>query len=550
MSQRKDRLRSDFTLGSEQAEADPLLDDAFFETGDYEAIASRDDPRCFLIGRTGAGKSAALQRLEEVAPDHVIRVNPEDLSLPYITDLHVVRHLDQLEINLDPLWIALWKHVLVVEVIRHRYNVDSPEAKQTMMTALIERVRRDPAKRAALEYLEEFDGRFWCETDERVREITDTFAKRMMETAGAGTGLGPLRGDVQGTSQYDESHVTRTEEIERYQRIVNETQLARLNKMVAVLREDILDSPQHFTYIVIDDLDRDWVDERLANDLIRCLFRTVLEMKRVRNLKVMVALRTNIFQELDFTRRGGGQEEKFRSMILQMSWTRDQLRHLLNERVRVASHRRGLTFSSYSELLPNSNSRRGNPMDYILDRTLLRPRDAIAFANATISEAAGKSRLSWTDIQNAERSYSTNRLLALRDEWKETYPGVELVLEVFRESPTRMDMADLFDRLTRVAYLLTDKDFPGVKWLTDAAQGLWTGSDVDSPYETYGALTQLLYAFGFLGCSGPKAKAPTFYSDSPNLMENESSFGACQYFFVHRTYHLALGILPTGRQVV
>lgn len=76
------RLRSDFNVGGEQAEADPLLSLAFFESDDYKTAESKDDPRCFLIARTGGGKSAVLQHLEDMHPEHVIRITPEDLSLP------------------------------------------------------------------------------------------------------------------------------------------------------------------------------------------------------------------------------------------------------------------------------------------------------------------------------------------------------------------------------------------------------------------------------------------------------------------------------------
>lgn len=90
---------------------------------------------------------------------------------------------------------------------------------------------------------------------------------------------------------------------------------------MTVLDDDILDSPQHYTYVVIDDLDRDWVDEKVKNDLIRCLFRTVAELVRVDNLKILVALRTNILESLDFG-QAGGQEEKFRDLSLRVRWTR------------------------------------------------------------------------------------------------------------------------------------------------------------------------------------------------------------------------------------
>jgi hypothetical protein len=53
-------LSSDISLGGQQAEADPLLERAFYESGHYRAAERRGDPRCFLIGRTGGGKSAVL----------------------------------------------------------------------------------------------------------------------------------------------------------------------------------------------------------------------------------------------------------------------------------------------------------------------------------------------------------------------------------------------------------------------------------------------------------------------------------------------------------
>ncbi len=88
-----------------------MLEHAFYETGIYKSIESRRIEKCFIVGRTGSGKSAVLQRLEEDHPEHVIRINPENLSLTYILDLQVVRTLSSLGVHLDPLFIALWKHV-------------------------------------------------------------------------------------------------------------------------------------------------------------------------------------------------------------------------------------------------------------------------------------------------------------------------------------------------------------------------------------------------------------------------------------------------------
>jgi len=234
MASRRSNLRSGFTLGGEQAEADALLEEAFFDSSDYTVIESREDKRCFVVGRTGSGKSAALQRLEEVHADHVIRVSPEDLSLPYITNLHAIRYLDSLEINLDTFWTTLWKHVLLVEVIRHRYKVNNPAAKQSFLAGIRDRLKGDQAKRAALDYLDEYEGRFWCEADERVREITDTFTRKFSLDGGLTAGGGPAALNLGASSGGEESTQTRAEQVDRFQRIVNDTQLARLNKMMTV----------------------------------------------------------------------------------------------------------------------------------------------------------------------------------------------------------------------------------------------------------------------------------------------------------------------------
>lgn len=296
--------------------------------------------------------------------------------------------------------------------------------------------------------------------------------------------------------------------------------------------------------VVIDDLDRAWVDERLVNDLIRCLFRAVLDLKRVSNLKVLVALRTNIFQELDFGRRSGGQEEKLRALVLNMRWTRPSLVELLETRVQVAGSSFGLEHATLADLFPNTNNTRGNAIEYMLDRTLLRPRDAIAFVNECFALGIGKTRLAWTDIQTAERSYSASRLMALRDEWKETYPGIAQVAEVFKSAPYRMNRHHFSKRLDDVMLLMSDPAFPGVRWLGDRSAPMWNSGN-DTPWEEiYGPLAQLLFDIGLIGCASRASGAPTYFTDDPLYLENGTGLSEAQLFYIHRAYQLALSTGP------
>lgn len=537
----KRRLGSDFTLGGEQAEADPLLEKGFYESGLYRAIVSRHDSRAFLIGRTGGGKSALLQHLEAVRGEHVIRINPENLSLPYITGLGAVQYLSEIGLNLDPLFIALWKHVILVEIIRHRYKVTSPAAKQTFLRTLMEKINRDPSKQQALEYLDEFEGKFWLEADERIREIVTKFEQEVDKEAEASFGIahvGALKAGAASTKAM--STEVKSSHADRFQRIVNATQLSRLNKMMNVLDEDILDSPQNYTYVVIDDLDRDWVDEKVANDLIRCLFRAVLDLKRIQNLKILVALRTNIFEELDFGSRTGGQEEKFRALTLNVRWTHNELIEMLSERARAAAEQYSIDgLGSIDDLVPNPNNTRGNALTYILDRTLMRPRDAIAYLNECLALASGKPRLTWELIHNAERSYSSKRLLALRDEWKATYPGIDEVFQKFAQAPEVMSRTTLTKIFDEAILLMTDRAFSGVVWMTTLSQPVWDNSHEDW-VEMYHPLFRLLFNLGFLGCRLPKEEAVIYVQDQSDFAESVRNLSRTHEFFIHPAFRMAV----------
>lgn len=533
-----DVIRGNFNLGGEQAEADPLLEDSFYESGDYLAIESFGDSKCFIVARTGGGKTAALSHLEKQHPDRVVRISPEDLSLPYLTGLGVFSELEALDVHLDSIFVALWKHVLIVELLRHRYEMNSEAAKKNILRNLREMVSRDPGKQAALEYLDEFGEKFWCEADERVREITDKFERSI--SASAGAKAGPIGADIGATDQA--STEMRRALKRQFQRVVNETQLPRLNKMMKVLDEDIFDSDNHLTYVVIDDLDRDWVDERLSNDLIRCLLRTVLDFQYLSHVKILVALRTNLFENLDFG-RSGGQEEKFRSLMMEMRWKQNDLERMLDERVKTASVRAGFTKAlSLRAFLPRKNHQRGDPVRFVLDRTLMRPRDAISYLNIAAGISQGSSTISWRALHAAETEYSTNRLLALRDEWKMSYPGIDDIFPCFERRNPIMNRDELTAGLDEVALVTANEGFEGVSWLTNLASPIWAGTHrPDEWVEMYAPLLRFLFRIGFV-CPRRKDDRLITYETHPYWLAKVENMSPEGRFSVHPAFHSALQI--------
>lgn len=394
--------------------------------------------------------------------------------------------------------------------------------------------------------MDEFEGRFWCEADERVRDITDKLTERI--NAEGGLSVGGSGGSVtaKGGVTRESSTESRAQQVDRFQRIINESQLARLNKMIDVLDDHILATSHDYRYVIIDDLDLEWADERIANDLIRCLFSTVYSLQHVHNLKIIVALRTNIFQELDFGRKGGGQEEKLRALVLNMRWTRVDLEHLLDERVRIAASAAGLGVQTIGGLLPHANSTMGKPLDYLFDRTLLRPRDALAFANECLRVGVGKARLPWADIKTAENAYSVGRLQALRDEWKGTYPGIERVLEVLRGKTARIAKADFTFLLDDMMTLPADVNFAGVRWVTDVSTGVLASGPHSTWAEQYRDLMSILFRIGVIGISKGTG-APVFQTDDSGFVHLDSNLEQAEYFNIHRMLHAGLDVRTSTR---
>jgi hypothetical protein len=539
------KFKSNFGFGGPAAESDPLLTDAYFDNGDFSAINDPKDHHRFIIGRTGSGKSAAFRHLHELHPNQVVRLTPDSVSLPFITNLNIVRRLSDLNVHLEPFFNALWKHVILVEVLKHRYAITSPEAKKTIFYQLLETFQRDDAKRMAIEYMNEFGESFWCEAHERVREIIDKFEKRLGATGQLRLDVGPIGGSADISSDTVASQEVRQELAERYQRIVNETQLPRLNLMLTILGEEILRG--HWTYLVIDDLDRDWVDDTIANLLIRCLFTAVLDMQTIGNLKVLVALRTNIFQQLQYGEKlRGGQEEKFRGLALEIRWTKNDLLALMDERALAACrHYKVSPPRTLKEMLPRGPRHRDAPVDYILSNTLMRPRDAIVYVNECVRLAAGTDHISWNNIRDARRGYSENRLLALRDEWKEPYFGIDRALDKFRSASLDIGRTELTTVLDDVALLREDPTFPGVGWITEMCAGIWSGMR-EWP-DMYGPICKWLFSIGFLGAIVNRREL--YFWDDPFALDSPVRLSEQAQFCVHPAFRPALAISDEARQV-
>jgi hypothetical protein len=168
------------------------------------------------------------------------------------------------------------------------------------------------------------------------------------------------------------------------------------------------------------------------------LIETIRDFLQVRNVKIVAVLRTDLIERVfRFTRDPGFQEEKYRSLYLNIRWTREQLLTLLDKRVDFLVQQTYTKRSvSYADILPAKIGKNVGGTDYLLDRTLMRPRDLIEFFNSILEHAAGKPVLTKEMIFEGEGLYSKNRMRSLQDEWQSDYPSLIDCLTLLKQRPS------------------------------------------------------------------------------------------------------------------
>jgi hypothetical protein len=202
------------------------------------------------------------------------------------------------------------------------------------------------------------------------------------------------------------------------------------------LLDSILEDPKRRYYIVIDRLDEDWIDEKLRYLLIRALIETVRDFSKVRNAKIIIALRYDLIDRVIRLSRGPGfQEEKYESLYLDLNWSSDQLLQILDARIsRLVRQSYTKELVTHKDVLPEFVNK-SPTADYILERTLMRPRDVIMFFNACIRQARDNPVISPQMLKEAEGEYSRQRLRSLADEWIADYPDLMDFVDILKNRP-------------------------------------------------------------------------------------------------------------------
>lgn len=507
------RFRRNQTVGAEGAEQDgAYLEDCFYDRGDLSTLRDCSQPNCIVVGRTGSGKTALLLELND-AEDHVRTLDPEALSLQYLSGPSLLRQLESIGVNLSLFYKLLWRHVFAVELIKARYGMQTETDTRSFLQTLLDRVRRNKPKARAVNYLVEWGGSFWQDTEYRIKEVTTKLETQVKSSLGAK--LLPLieasAGDEEKLSVEEKGEI-----IKHAQEVVNAIQIKDLANVVKILAEEVFHTPQPRYYLILDRLDEDWIDDALRYRLIKALIETVKEVNNaLKSVKIVIAIRRDLLDRvIQETRDSGFQEEKYQPLYLNLRWTKEELFGLLDRRVnKLVRSQYTQTQVHWTDLMSSTVNKQPTA-DYLIERTMYRPRDLIVFFNHCMELAVDRPDITAKMILQAEGDYSQRRLRSLSDEWGSDYPELGDCTDLLKLRPPRFALSaiteeQIGEKCLTLATRVGRKRGPISQWAIEVVEA-WM------PWGEFRLrLAAVFYKVGLVGL-----KLETFMSDSWSFLHS------------------------------
>lgn len=452
--QREDlRLLEAIDLGDPAAENDVLrLSQFYVSTGQYAEV--RRQRIRVVVGRKGTGKTAMFYELRSDAYRHpkniVLDLRPEGHQFRKLRE-DILNHLS--EGRQEHTLGAFWHYLLLCEIAhkivttRGQRFTDTDDLKQYELVAA--------AYSASGIHTE---GDF----SERLLDLVD----RVVQQA-----------DAEGL---DATQYIFEKEI-RYLTEVLQSYLEGRGEL----------------WILIDNLDKGWpLRGTTRADVL--IIQSLLDAARKIELKLdnsgvpcraVLFLRNDIWEHVLKQTSDHGKE-----VPTLLSWDDDALfKAVLLRRIQESTELDGdfddVWPQIFDDLVDDQDS-----FQYLLSRTLGRPRDLLSFVRKSISVAIsrGHTCVSADDILQAELSFSNDLLQGLEFEIRDIDHTYELLPYTFVESPTVMKEAEVDERIKTVLERETDLEQAKLLLLWYGFLGIETPGGVIYSYQTQYNLSRLL----------------------------------------------------------
>jgi len=417
---------SKLSFGAPAAERDigVGLIDYFFESEAYQKLAARQ--KMIVLGNRGTGKSAIFKVFAERARRTgtlVLELRPEDYSYELFSS--ILRREGEGSWAKHGAFASAWKYLILVLVMKE-LSKHGPRLK-TDGAVKIYKYLRDHHK----------------DSQDSPIGVLISYVKRI-----EGFKVGSFEASL------------KTRELTRLYK------LEELEPLLPCLQEVV--EKQHVA-VLVDELDKGWDGSEDAKAFVAGLFQSSVSLNEMSpNLTVYVSLRQELYDSIPALYEDA---QKYRDIIETIRWEENSLLAVVANRIRYSlPDLRNLDDvdcwnSVFAETLQYRKTRSFN---YMIDRTLYRPREIIQFCTDTLEESRTLRILpiDYEVISRAELDYSNSRQKDIAAEYRFQNPGLESIFEVFRGRTYTMEREEL-EYLCLGICTGELKVAPDAKWVLD-----------------------------------------------------------------------------------
>ena len=436
------KIEPNATIGDPDAGCDSYLEECFVETGAFKSLLDRRDAKSLLVGRTGTGKTACIQRIKQLS-DRYSEVDVAQKFLGYISNLNWLKDMadtDGRNLNLSLFFKNMWQDIILVSIITKIFP--SRETFQERYSFFSSKKEEKKRRQKLVEYVDSYGPEFWNPSHNACEVAQSTIKKigAKVDLTLLGTGVG---------ASYQHENTAQSGKLRDDIHDLFRKQLAPLQEAIKGVHEYVSgDNSQRPFYVLIDKLDEEWIDESIRYQLIRALVEVVRNFNQGNKgeypIKVVVALRQDLIEKVyEATRSSGFQSEKYHSFETRLEWSKNDLASIVNTRIESMCQRQYTNQPiSIQDLAPvrlgkGRREKDKELLDYIIERTLGRPRDVISFVNHILHDL-GKTqqdKLTLSALYRVEEEYSAGRFNSIMDEWQTLYPNLKVYASVLEQLP-------------------------------------------------------------------------------------------------------------------
>jgi len=385
-------------LGASTAENEmKTLDNYYLRTDQFLKSLRGENHLC--VGRKGAGKSAIflqirdLERSRDRSQNIVLDLKPEGYKLVKFKEL-VLSFLE--EGTLQHTIMAFWEYVLLLEICHKLLLKD----QQRHMT---DHVLFEPYKKLSELY------------DETKYDTEGDFSERI-------TGLiGKIHSEYQNKYGGQENVRLTSAQV---------TELLYKND-VKLLKDEVLSYMKHkgILWLLFDNIDKGWPATGLEHEdlmMIRALIDSTRKIEKQfgkvnLSVKSIIFLRNDVYELLVKETSDRGKEAN-----VMLDWTDpDLLRELVRLRIISNGLEENTPFTSAWLLVCTSHYKGEESSQYLIDRSLMRPRFLLNLINQCKSFAVNlnHSVIEQDDIEKGLEAYSSDLLADIHYEIDDIAPG-------------------------------------------------------------------------------------------------------------------------------